>query len=681
MAYNTNNPLGSNDFRDLSDNAEYFDKYAVGPQPAYPNRFGVLKLSIEGQQQAFLSAQSGRQSQFETQLGAMGYTWVADYGPGLLFTSRNQYMVRDGIPYTVDNSTTLPYTTTGNWATEVSKFKAISVDDILRSELSQGDGATLIGGGVTVVSSVAALRALSLSAPSKFAQPSGYYIAGDGGGGPIRRLVTGQPSGTFVDNGASIIVPTGGNGSSAWLWCHSGPVVIDWYGATTDPLIDNAPFILKAAQNGSTVIIPQGKTYAVSGVEILDKNNFTITGGGTLRLMDLSNKPVLRATRCTSWQFDGVKTDGNKANQNNTADRNLGSCLFAYMSYNWKIINCETINGYSGACILAIDNSGTPTEVQTNGLIGWNIIRDGGGTTAATLCDGIFANSDNTIIVGNTIYNVTDYGIAADYSRNLKIIHNSIRLIGFCGIGVLGAYDWDVSNNRIQQAGLGIAVTLSGNAAVDPYISRDVRISGNIISDITNAGGLLGDAIFVDPSAVDIEISLNKIRNVFRGIACSSINCVVIGNQIRDAEDRGLFVAIAGAVISGNKTLRCASGNYYGDFLSNKTLFEDSAGAGIAVTTLLNNWVNFGGTYDVAAYWRQGNRVTLCGNVKSGASGGAPIFQLPLGYRPKTPAVFAVPADTVGGVAQVSVTTDGYVIHNSGPVTNVQLSAITFFVA
>ena len=53
MAYNTNNPLGSNDFRDLSDNATNFDNYANGPQPAYPNRFGAQKLSIEGQQQAF----------------------------------------------------------------------------------------------------------------------------------------------------------------------------------------------------------------------------------------------------------------------------------------------------------------------------------------------------------------------------------------------------------------------------------------------------------------------------------------------------------------------------------------------------------------------------------------------------------------------------------------------------
>lgn len=147
MAYNTGNTVGSSDFRDLSDNAVNFDKYSVGADPAYPNRLGVLKLSIEGMNQEFNNAQDGRQALFETQLGAMGYTWLAEYGPGLVFTSRNQYLVRDGLAYTVANSTTLPYTTTGNWATEVSKFKAVSVDDILRADLANsavGKGAALV---------------------------------------------------------------------------------------------------------------------------------------------------------------------------------------------------------------------------------------------------------------------------------------------------------------------------------------------------------------------------------------------------------------------------------------------------------------------------------------------------------------------------------------------------------
>jgi len=149
MAYNTGNPLGSKDPKDLYDNATNFDNYSVGLDPMYPNRFGVLKLSIEGMNQAFNDAQEGREAQFEAQLSSIGYVWLADYGPGIQFTSRNQYIVRDGAAYTLADSTTLPYVTTGNWATEVTKFKILPADNILRTELASltdaSKGSALIG--------------------------------------------------------------------------------------------------------------------------------------------------------------------------------------------------------------------------------------------------------------------------------------------------------------------------------------------------------------------------------------------------------------------------------------------------------------------------------------------------------------------------------------------------------
>lgn len=145
MPYNTNNPLGSNDFRDLSDNATNFDNYANGPQPAYPNRFGAQKLSIEGQQQAFLSAQTGRQAQFEAVLASIGFSAIGDYGAGVTFTTRQQYTVRAGLAYAVANDTTLPFTLTGTWATDEPKLKLINSDQILRSDLAQLDGSELVG--------------------------------------------------------------------------------------------------------------------------------------------------------------------------------------------------------------------------------------------------------------------------------------------------------------------------------------------------------------------------------------------------------------------------------------------------------------------------------------------------------------------------------------------------------
>jgi len=70
------------------------------------------------------------------------------------------------------------------------------------------------------------------------AQVQGYYTFGDNNGGPLRTGVTGAAPGTYVDNGGSIIVPTGGDGSEAWVWDYKGPVNVKWYGVKSDGVTD-----------------------------------------------------------------------------------------------------------------------------------------------------------------------------------------------------------------------------------------------------------------------------------------------------------------------------------------------------------------------------------------------------------------------------------------------------------
>lgn len=146
MAYNTGNPLGSSDFKDLSDNAVNFDKYSNGPDPTYPNRFGQLKLSISGMNEEFNNAQEGREAEFQQFLQDSAFIFIGDYTAGLEFTNRSQYTIRDGVPYRLAPSTTVPYTTTGNWALEVSNFTPMPLDDILRQDLAPADSEVLVGG-------------------------------------------------------------------------------------------------------------------------------------------------------------------------------------------------------------------------------------------------------------------------------------------------------------------------------------------------------------------------------------------------------------------------------------------------------------------------------------------------------------------------------------------------------
>lgn len=145
MAYNTGNPLGSKDPRDLYDNATNFDNYANGPQPFYPNRFGQQKLSIEGMNQSFEASQQGRSAAFQDFLNSSNYSYVGEYAAGLQIVSRSQYFVRSGVMYVPEAALTLPYTLTGDWATEQSRFKVLSDDATLRQDLAAPSGGERVG--------------------------------------------------------------------------------------------------------------------------------------------------------------------------------------------------------------------------------------------------------------------------------------------------------------------------------------------------------------------------------------------------------------------------------------------------------------------------------------------------------------------------------------------------------
>ncbi|MEZ0197416.1 hypothetical protein AB9U01_25515 [Pseudomonas qingdaonensis] len=144
MAYDTNNPVGSTDPRDLYDNAGNLDKFVNGDAPFYPDRLGKQRISWSGMEADFSNAQEGREAAFDQFLEASAFIWIGDYGAGLTFTSRSQYMVRDGNAYRLAVSTTIPYTSTGNWALEQTKFSLVNSDDILRQDLNSPEGGTIV---------------------------------------------------------------------------------------------------------------------------------------------------------------------------------------------------------------------------------------------------------------------------------------------------------------------------------------------------------------------------------------------------------------------------------------------------------------------------------------------------------------------------------------------------------
>jgi hypothetical protein len=120
------------------------------------------------------------------------------------------------------------------------------------------------------VNTIAGLRAVDASTltDSVTIVVNGYYERGDGGGGPIRYLNKGQSPGTFVDNGGSIIVPNGGDGSTAWLFQDNQNIInMKWFGVKGDGVPGDAARIQAVLNselpkyNDVMIVFPNGYTF------------------------------------------------------------------------------------------------------------------------------------------------------------------------------------------------------------------------------------------------------------------------------------------------------------------------------------------------------------------------------------------------------------------------------------
>jgi hypothetical protein len=144
MTFNTGNGIGSNDVRDLSDNAVNLDFFANGPAASYPDRFGTPRKSVAQMNADFNSAQASRDTEFDADqaervvefnelLKNSAYEVPVDYVAGLGITRPTQ-TVRFGGELYRGKDANLPFTTT-TWAADSAKFFAIG-DAALRQELA-----------------------------------------------------------------------------------------------------------------------------------------------------------------------------------------------------------------------------------------------------------------------------------------------------------------------------------------------------------------------------------------------------------------------------------------------------------------------------------------------------------------------------------------------------------------
>lgn len=143
--YNTGNPIGSTDPKDLYDNAQNLDALVNSTTDlSHADRLGAQRKTWHGMEVEFDAAQAERSGEFAQFLADSAYQDLGVYGSGIEVTRYNQVFLKDGEFYRSAASLGLPYTTTGVWASESGRFVGVG-DAVLRQDISEPGGSGVVG--------------------------------------------------------------------------------------------------------------------------------------------------------------------------------------------------------------------------------------------------------------------------------------------------------------------------------------------------------------------------------------------------------------------------------------------------------------------------------------------------------------------------------------------------------
>lgn len=233
--YNTGNPIGSTDARDLYDNAQNLDNFANGTAASYTDRLGVPRRSL-----------SGIDAAADNVLNSIGYAVPVAYAPGISLTLTSQTVDYNGVVY-APKSSALPFTTS-SWGTDSAKFRAVQVtDSAYLSYAPAGTGAV----ATTVQSKLR--EAVSVK---------DFGAVGDG----------------VADDTAEIQAAVSwAISNNAWVQIPAGT-----YKVTSQIVIDTrtaAAGTFKLFGKGATLSVPGGNIAALNTTTFTDLSNTASTGG------------------------------------------------------------------------------------------------------------------------------------------------------------------------------------------------------------------------------------------------------------------------------------------------------------------------------------------------------------------------------------------------------------------
>lgn len=455
------------------------------------------------------------------------------------------------------------------------------------------------------VKTVSDLRNLNGYLAGQAVQVMGYYSVGDLGGGPVRRWDQGKPAGTYVDNGGDIIVPTGGNGSSAWIWEYSGICSVLWYGVKGNGTDDDTSVFDNALNSGNKIMIPEGINIRYEQTADLP-SNLRLYGPGKISLVDdgTASGRSFKATGKTNIIIEDVEI---------TCIGYAGRTQVVGLMYYKQCTNCHLknvrVHDGPGQGILFL----LSTECTTTGHTVYNMEADG---------IHVSRESKNCSVTNGTVYNCKDdhisivsygesEGVPISYCENIIVSGNNIgpNDTNGSGITVIGGQDITISGNTIKEsAATGIKVEDDQAVNVDSHYNKRINIYGNTIESPGQVVGTGAQHGILFKNCRQVNIFGNTIYNSpSYGIYGNGVvvDVSIENNNISNSGIRGLFID-GGTSVAAKLILE---------------LFTEYGDLGVVTATCQRVSANSNKIYDSekeAAYIKSTAEINVNGNIIRG---------------------------------------------------------------
>lgn len=380
---------------------------------------------------------------------------------------------------------------------------------------------------------ISALRALNPSiAPNIYV--TGYYSPGDGGGGEFYS-VTGAAPTTYIDNGGSIIVPTGGDGSSAWLRFNTnattkafnGIIDVRTFGAKGDGITNDTAAIQAAVNCGSADIYFSAGTYliaATAGVGVTISSSMTLFGEGDTSIIKsiptligfdyYSNNLFTTVTGLDNLTFDNLTFDGSGTGSGGGGAVSEYSLILTYNVQKLVFSNL-TITEYSGS---------------------WS-------GTSQSLYDRLFHAVSVRNNVGTEYTKFFGVNLRDNHYEQIDVynpeISNSYTIIENCS---------EINTAAIPDSHTAFQVTGGHYLATNNYF-RNTKFSTLNINNVHSA--TVSNNIFIDQYPLGLSQSVNFGQSLWFG----NNNCTVTGNYFENSDLCAIAHAGGNNLIVSNNTI------------------------------------------------------------------------------------------------------------------------------